>query len=641
MSSHGKSMIPEVKALAYLLGENQANKIVQLARDRGLEGPELQASLAVLLDRFTGVFDKGEDPVTQNLRYKTPPVGVEEFVKSKFYLGKADEVYPEVMSQLIVLNSGQYDEAVLTGGIGSGKTTMALYSQGYQLYLLSCLRNPHQLYGLDSSSEIKIVFQNININLARGVDYNRFRDMIERSPYFQRHFMFDKDVESKLVFPHRIEVEPVSGSETASIGQNVIGGIIDEVNFMAMVEDSKQSADGGLYDQAVELYNTIARRRKSRFISTGAMPGLLCIVSSKKTPGQFTDKKEKEALTNPRIFVYNKRVWDIKPWSYCGLTFSVFVGDETRQPRVYADGEVVPDSERSLIDHIPIEFLTEFQDDTTKALRDIAGRSTLAISPFMADMTRVGSNFGKRQSLCIQDRVDFRETRPQIRPTLINHRECKRFAHLDLALHGDSAGVVIGHVPEFMEVQRGEGVVEVLPVIEIDLALEISAPRGGEIEFANIRRLLYKLREMGLPIWWVSMDSYQSVDSMQILRSEGFVTGYQSMDTTMMPYTILKTALYDQRVPMSTYPKLRTELITLERNFKKGKIDHSAHGSKDIADALAGVVYGLSCRKEIWITHGVDPVLAPSLAAEMQGKEDVPPEEQRAGFRALARASGR
>lgn len=626
----------EAQVLSQLLGSARATKIMDMARARGLEGAELEQTISLLLSRLVNTGSTLDDPVARTLKYKVHPVTVDAFVCSKFYLGKGEEIYPEVLSELRELNSGQYDEAVLTGGIGSGKTTIALYSQAYQLYLLSCLRNPHQVYGLDSSSEIKIIFQSLRINLAKELDYARFRDMIERSPYFQRHFMFDKDINSKLCFPNRVEVEPVSGSETASIGQNVIGGIIDEINFMSVVEDSKQASDGGVYDQAIELYNTIARRRKSRFMQAGSMPGLLCMVSSKRTPGQFTDRKEEEAKVNKRIFVYNKRVWDIKPWAYTGERFQVFIGDETRKPRLLQPDEVVAEKDRPLVDHIPMEFITEFREDITKALRDIAGKSTLAISPFMPDTERVLQNFGKRRNLSVESVVDFVNTRPSIRTKLITNPQYRRFAHLDLSLRNDSAGVVIGHVPRFVDVNR-DGSKERLPVIEIDLSLEVCAPKGGEIEFSRIRHLLYRLRDMGLPIWWVTFDSYQSVDSMQVLKSEGFITGYQSMDITMIPYHFLKTALYDGRVVCSEHQKLQYELLTLERNFKKNKIDHTAHGSKDIADALAGVVYGLTMRRDIWNQHGENPVSAPGVSAEMRGKEDIPETEPRSGMRPLYR----
>ena len=121
--------------------------------------------------------------------------------------------------------------------------------------------------------------------------------MIEGSPYFLKHYPFDKQIITKLVFPNRVEVTPVAGNETAAIGQNVMGGLIDELNYMAVVEKSRVAVDKGTYDQAILVYNSIARRRKSRFMDNGKLPGILCLVSSKKYPGQFTDQKVAEAQT--------------------------------------------------------------------------------------------------------------------------------------------------------------------------------------------------------------------------------------------------------------------------------------------------------------------------------------------------------
>ena len=175
----------------------------------------------------------------------------------------------------------QVRRGVLTGGIGVAKTTLAIYTQAYQLYVLSCLADPHGLFDLDPSSEILIVFQSINKNLAMDVDYRRFRDMVEGEPVFQRSISRSTPTaRAEMRFPSNIVVKPISGQDTGAIGQNVIGGIIDEVNFMAVVEDSKMKRDGATYDQAVENYNAIARRRESRFMQMGdaarhALPGVV------------------------------------------------------------------------------------------------------------------------------------------------------------------------------------------------------------------------------------------------------------------------------------------------------------------------------------------------------------------------------
>lgn len=587
--------------LVEALGRQTANQVFIKAQT--IELPEAQHKF--LVDTLAYVYGVNPEYVDL-LKYKhsRKPVDPYTFLTDAYFMGKGNEVYPEVMDNFVEMNSGGYDEAVLTGGIGSGKTTLALYSQSYQLYVLSCLKNPQATFGLDTASEIKMIFQSLRASTARTVDFNRFASMIKASPYFREEFPFDPNLTSILRFPNRIEIEPVSGSETASIGQNIIGGIIDEVNFMAVIENSKQSVDGGVYNQAIELYNSIARRRKSRFMAAGGdMPGLLCVVSSKRVPGEFTDKKMDEAKTNPRIYVYDKRVWDIKPDAFSGETFRIFIGDETRRPKVIPENEVVPESDEHLVDHIPVEFKQEFADDITKAVRDIAGHSTLATTPFLSNSDKVTACFGKAAPVVKEDWVDFVAQKASILVNRLTDLEYPRYAHLDLSVTGDSTGLVIGHVPKFALL--GNEVKEYLPVIKLDCVLEVRPPKGGEIEFYKIRELLYKLRDLGMPIKWVSFDSYQSRDSIQVLRQQGFQCGMLSMDTSRIPYDTLKQALYDGRVLIPEHHKLKKELLALEVDYKKNKIDHNAHNSKDLSDALAGVVYGLSTRREVWTMHSV------------------------------------
>ena len=154
------------------------------------------------------------------------PVGMRQFIEDEYFMNSKNIIYPEVLRCMEEMNNGEYQEAVLTGGIGTAKSTIALYSTAYQLYCLSCYKNPHELFGLDPSSEIVFIFQSINAKLAKSVDYERFKAMVEKSSYFKEHFPFDKGILSELKFPNRIIVKPVSGAETGAIGQNVIGGII-------------------------------------------------------------------------------------------------------------------------------------------------------------------------------------------------------------------------------------------------------------------------------------------------------------------------------------------------------------------------------------------------------------------------------
>lgn len=545
-------------------------------------------------------------------KYTQFPVPIDVFVKSPDYMHMADEVYPKVMEELIEMNSGKYVEAVLTGGIGSGKTTTALYTTAYQLYLMSILRDPHKTFGLDKSSEIILIFQNKTERLAKQVGYKRFKTMIDLSPYFQNNFLYNHKVESLLMFPNRIEVMPLSGDATAAIGGNVMGGVIDELNYMDVIVDSKKSLmDGGIYDQATETYNAIARRRKSRFQRLGKLPGILCLVSSRRYPGQFTDIKEEEAKTNDTIYVYDYCVWEIQPeGSFTEGMFRVFAGDANQKPRVLGDNELVNPKDEHLVKEVPKEYRAEFDRDLYEALREIAGISTLAAHPYFTNRELVAASFGRTKSVLTQETCDFVHEKVSLMPMRIQNPEKPRWVHIDLSLVTDKTGISCGYVDGFQRVDRGKDmqgnpVKEILPVIKFDFTLRVKAPPSGEIQFEKIRRLLYVCRTAGMNIRWVSLDGFQSADTMQLLRNEGFVSGHVSVDKDDRAYSFTKSAMYDGRVWLPEDDFTQNEFNRLERDQKKGKIDHPPNGSKDVADSVAGVIGGLTMRREIWISHDI------------------------------------
>ncbi len=547
-------------------------------------------------------------------RYKEPPVSIETFITSPKYMKAADTIYPVVMEEIKEINTGKYVEAVFTGGIGSGKTTAALYTCAYQLYLLSIMENPHAEYGLDPASEIMFIFQNKTATLAKTVGYARFKRMLEHSTYFNTKFRWDKNIESKLVFQNRIEVMPVSGQETAALGLNVMGGMIDELNYMDKVEGSKKTIEGEDFDQAVQLYNSIARRRKTRFAEVGKLPGILCLVSSRRYPGQFTDEKEKERekeiaeTGSSLIYVYDHVVWDIKPWAFSEERFHVFVGDKTRQANLIGEDEEIDAADRHLIRSIPVDFRVDFDNDIINALREMAGVSTMATNPFMSNTEKVAAAFKPKQlSILSRSEIEFETEGLKYFNRRFDRPYEMRYVHIDLGLTSDSAGIACGFVDSFKPIERAQGVIEQLPAINIDFTLRVRPPRHGEIHFEKIRTLIYKLAGAGLNIIWVSFDSFQSVDTIQILNQKGFDAGTLSIDTSTMPYEMMRSAIYDGRIQMPPHEHLNNELLGLERDLKKGKIDHPPRGSKDISDALAGVVFGLSQKIRIWVAHGINP----------------------------------
>lgn len=547
------------------------------------------------------------------------PIGVREFITSPNYMNASEYVWPKVIDEIEECCNGTYVEGVFTGGIGCAKSTAALYIQAYMLYAISCLKQPHAEFGLDPASEIMFIFQSLNATVAKAVEYERFREMIERSPYFMKNFRHDYDLKTQMKFPNRIIVKAVSGDASAAIGQNVISAIIDEVNFMQVVQKSKMAVDGGVFNQAMELYTSIVRRRESRFeMAGGKVWGMLCLVSSARYPGQFTDRRKQAAKRDKRIFIYDKRQWDIRPEvekngnkKYSGVRFNLFLGDPSRKPRILGMNEDVPFADRHLVMEIPIEHKHAFDDDLYDSIRDIAGMATLATHPFIPHPERIAHALQGQESIFSRADMDFVTTKALIYPKRFKNLEAFRYVHCDLSLTGDSCGITIGHVTNFRPVPRSDGLVEMLPVIRIDGMLEIVPPKGGEIDLARVRGLIYKLRDLGLPIKWVSYDSFNSADSIQIMKQQGFVSGLLSMDVTPVPYEFLKQTIIDGRLEAPEHEKCQMELLTLERDPATGKIDHTEVSSKDVSDSLAGVVYGLTMRREVWMQHQINPTQIP------------------------------
>lgn len=548
--------------------------------------------------------------------YFERPVPVRKFLTSKAYMRALDEsgrpvLWPELIRAVEECCRGHYIESVWTGPIGTGKTSGALYVLAYKLYELLCLKNPHLYFGLDPSSEIVLLFQSLTKEKARDLDYARFREMLDRAPIFSDvHFKYDRELRSYMRFAKRIEVRPYAGQSTAVLGLNVLGGMLDETDAMQVVRRSARTRDREDYDQALSLYKGIARRRESRFMDHGNVPGMLCLVSQKGYPGAFSDQKEKEARDKPdRIFVYNKKLWEVAPWKFGSRRFRVFVGDATRKPRVLSPKEKVARRDRRLVVPVPVEYEDKFRGpELLDSIREIVGHSVISTDPFIVDREAVAACFGRRPHVLSQEECDFEATRVQIYPRRWRGSErFPRYAHVDLARSRDRAGIAIAHVPRFVPMRRTATTIEVWPLVRYDALLRVHPPAGGEINFEKIRRLLYLLREHGLPIRWVSCDSYQSTDMLQLLASKGFEVGEESVDKTLAPYETLKTAIYDGRVEAPEHPWAAHELVHLERTEDGKRVDHPEHGCFTaetrvaLLDGTCPTMAELARRKSFWV----------------------------------------
>lgn len=568
-------------------------------------------------------------------KWRRPVVPIDEFIFGDTYLRQnTNEVFPGVLDALHQLDTDQFDEAILKGALGIGKTTLANLATARDLYKLSCMANPHQVYGISTGSPIVFTMQSVRLSTAKKVVFGEFGRYVRNSPYFKTKFPYDKNITSEMIFPeHNISLMPVSSSGSAVISMNVIGGQLDEANFMEKSARSKSSlADNeGNFDQAKHLYNTLASRRKSRFIHREGLPGTLFIISSSRFPDDFTENKAKEAAMmggeDDRIFVFGGSQWEIKGLDkFSNEFFTVQIGNETypsrvieRDPKTGEDTQAVAPGCDSI--RVPMDLYLDFKRDVEGQIRDAAGMTTQSTHPFItqrhkiAEANQLAQQHGY-ENPCPVERVNLKAGIPGVvREVLRTDIDQPRHAHIDLGIRRDAAGLAIGHIAGWRLSIVG-GTPEILPVVAYDIILQIVPPDGGEIELEDIRTFLVDLRNVyGLPLESISFDQFQSVDSRQILRKKGFAAGYASVEG-VEEYRTYRDALYSGRILQYAHGVANRELAQVEtvkpKTGTKEKVDHRPNGSKDVADGLVGVAAYLLNRKINWLPSipiGTEPGL--------------------------------
>ncbi len=526
-----------------------------------------------------------------------PPVSIETFLDSPDFLGATDLVlWPEVRKAIVEINQDWWvgpdiakTEAILCGATSTGKSEISKVTLAYHLHILGCMRAPQQFYGLPKATSIVFMIQAAKPHVTKKVIYLPMRNYIETMPWFQRHMRPDKLLEAEMYFPDQnIRITQGGADSDSVLGEAIIGGIIDEINFMNVVEKSKKAGIGtgrsGTYDQAQNVYDTITRRRKGRFLSQGPQVGCICIASSTRYKNDFTDRRKKHVVDMgiKTVYIYDKAQYDVWPAGrYCGEKFRLLVTNENAM-----DIRVLEETEKVLngtVLSIPVEYREDFLRDPPGALRDVVGSSVNSINPFFRQQHKImecvhlGEAEGLETFLQKDNVILGQEGLPMpIRGHFCRNPSKPRYVHIDLSVTSDRVGVVMVRYDGTQWVARsGDLPPEPLPIATVEMAVTFEPDHGNEIEIAEVRNWVKMLRnQYGYSIRAVTYDGFQSVESMQAWKRAGMKTGIVSVDRSSAPYKQLRDAIYDGRIKMYNQPILLDELFSLEYDEKADKVDH-------------------------------------------------------------------
>jgi hypothetical protein len=535
--------------------------------------------------------------------YREEVVPPEEFFKSEYYIGvSARTLRPKLYQDLVEIFNGNYNEIILGGAIRWGKTFAATLIMMRVLYELLCLKDPYSYFGIDPSHGLYFVNISVTEELALDTLFEALSGKLESSKFFSK-FKFKKRMK-EIEFPGNIHIMGGESSDTGLLGKNIVCAIMDEANFYTKSDRSKYTM---MYrDKAEAIYRSLVRRISSMFNAGIVQFGKIVLLSSKRDPSDFVERRIKEVGNNPNVFVREYALYDVV--NYEGGKFSVFIGDESRGPKILFKDEI-KDYPSDLIEQVPDVFRASYETDLLGSLRDISGISASVERTFISRVDKLNKCFLRERERPFdgvfevgKSYLDFNKLTQTVRKLDMNvimpkyYPDHVRYIGIDFGIKKDRCGFVMGCISEYQQVKcvlpDGSTYNARLPVIYIDLMLGITS-LSGELEFAWVRDLIYKLMSFGFKIRFVGSDSYQSFDTLQILKKHGINTDVISVDRSTMPYEVLKNCIYDERLVGYEYPLVIEELKYLQVSTKN-KVDHLPGRSKDVADALAICVYALT-----------------------------------------------
>lgn len=504
----------------------------------------------------------------ENPQFEEKPVPIKEFILSPNYLNLKADVRGPILKILVDIfgeemnpdGISKYNQVVFIAGIGGGKSFTSSVMLTYCTYWLACLKNPQSFFKLAPDTRIALMNMSTSAGHAMDVVFGEVKARVDNSPWFKNRFPYDKEVKTRLAFGKNIYILPGNSQETAFEGYNIFGGVIDEGDSHKKTDDK---------DYAEVGYLAIRRRITSRFFNQG----LLMMIGSPKSVYGFLVTKYKSLSKNKRVY----RVW--KP------TWELFDKKRFKGPTFEHKGLT-----------IPMEFKDDFDDSPELAMRDLAARPSFAVEPFFSNPSALSD---KDVVVGVNPLNYPKFTLPGGESLLsdwfVAEDNSIRSVHVDLAINrldGDKCGFAMGKIIGYTDFNTDVNQEE-KPIVQIDLMLRIEAPAGGEIQIADIRKFIYHLIEIrGYNIKKVTYDGFQSTESIQQLRRRNITAEVLSVDKDTTAYEDLREAIYEGRARYYYYEPFILEAQQLELVNGK-KVDHQVKGSKDVADAVAGLFESL------------------------------------------------
>jgi intein/homing endonuclease len=229
------------------------------------------------------------------------------------------------------------------------------------IYELCCLKNPARSLGLGAGEPIHMIPISHTKEAARRVVFGGLAKKLNLSPFFRGRF--DETMDELRFKDKGIYIVGGASQDSGCLGLNAILALVDETNFMGKGRGGTISASGEHYDRAQMIYTALARRVKSRYGKSG-VKGMIFLISSKRSTEDFTERRIRESINDPTVFVIDYAQWSTRPEFYAEQKwYRCAVSPMGGRSRVLEENEAVPPDAK--IVKFPEEFLKDFRKDPT------------------------------------------------------------------------------------------------------------------------------------------------------------------------------------------------------------------------------------------------------------------------------------
>ena len=283
---------------------------------------------------------------------------VETLICDPYFLGLKDHIFPQHLDDIIELweerKKRPINLALFEQSIGSGKSYIASILVWLQWYEVATIYNPQQHFNLAPGTTIAMMaMSRTEIQSKRVI----FSDIFKRfqSPFNKDYFppnpRYQKEIQ---IAQNNTVIYAGTSSELSSLGYNLFAAVIDEANFLEVVEGSKKADHKQVYDAAESMYNAIMNRMVSRFMTAGKVPGFIIMISSRRSRDSFMEKKIKEAITrqgDPTLQIFYKvhSLWQAKPEKFFPSKEYFYIDTDTFEKIKPGFGEELFDLQFSLL----------------------------------------------------------------------------------------------------------------------------------------------------------------------------------------------------------------------------------------------------------------------------------------------------